>query len=306
MRLLTLLASTLVLTGCATMQRFDQLSKIKYDPTPMADTMQREFDRMPAPKNGKITVAIYNFQDKTGQRKTVPGVASFSTAVTQGADAFLIRALQEVGHGEWFDVVERSNIDDLTKERLIIKQMRDAYEGKDAEKLMPLTFAGIILEGGIVGYDSSLESGGYANNWLGTGKQTQYSKDIVTISLRAVSVNTGKVLASVNVTKIVLSTADSFAVLKMKHDGTAPFELEGGITMNEAPTIAVKTTIEAAVIELIKEGERKSIWDYKTTAQSQIPQSAPLEGTPTIPVGMNKTPKVPADVAVKTGDIKNF
>ena len=137
--------------------------------------MQKEFDAVPPPAGPKLTVAVYKFTDQTGQRKPVPGIASFSTAVTQGADVFLIKALQDVGHSRWFDVVERGNIDALTKERLIIKQMRDAYEGKDAKQLMPMQFAGIIMEGGIIGYDSGLESGGVAYKFLGIGPQTQYS-----------------------------------------------------------------------------------------------------------------------------------
>jgi curli production assembly/transport component CsgG len=199
----------------------------------------------------------------TGQRKGTANFASFSSAVTQGAEPFLIQALQDVSHGEWFEVVERTNVDDLIKERTIIKQMRDAYEGKDAKQLPPMLFAGIILEGGIVGYDSSTVSGGYAYSWLGIGPSTQYSKDIVVVSLRAVSVATGKVLAAVTVTKTIYSTADSVAVLRFFRQGTSAFELETGLTINEPGTLAVKTAIESAVVELIKEGEKKGVWDYK-------------------------------------------
>jgi hypothetical protein len=158
--------------------------------------------------------------------------------------------------------------------------MREAYEGKDAKPLMPLQFAGIIMEGGIIGYDTGTESGGAAYRFLGIGPSTQYSKDTVTISLRAISVNTGKVLAAVTVTKIVYSTADAVAVLKYIDNknilagvfGNADnvnsltasmFEAETGLTINEPGTLAVKATVEAAVVELIKEGERKGVWDFK-------------------------------------------
>jgi curli production assembly/transport component CsgG len=190
---------------------------------------------------------------------------------------FLIKALQDVGHGQWFDVVERINVDALTKERLIIRQMREAYEGANAKPLMPMQFAGIIMEGGIIGYDSGTESGGAAHRFLGIGSQTQYSKDTVTVSLRAISVNTGKVLAAVHVTKIVYSTADSVAVLKFLANGVQAFEAEAGLTINEPGTMAVKATIEAAVVELIKEGERKGIWDYRKpeTAKAPPPVTAP-------------------------------
>lgn len=277
MRRLTILISVLLLAGCAISQKS---GLIDYKPEVAANKLQKEFDTLPPPNGRRVTVAVYTFQDKTGQRKPTPGIASLSTAVTQGGEVFLIKALQDVGQGQWFDVVERTNIDNLVKERTIIKQMRDAYEGPGARPLMPLQFAGIIMEGGIIGYDSGTESGGAAYRFLGIGPSTQYSKDTVTISLRAISVNTGKVLAAVTVTKIVYSTADAVAVLKYIDNSNilsgvfgnaenvnsltaSMFEAETGLTINEPGTLAVKATVEAAVVELIKEGERKGVWDFK-------------------------------------------
>lgn len=258
MRVLILILALLV-GGCAVTQK----AGVDYRPQAAENKMQKEFDVLPAPDGKKVTVAVYSFLDKTGQRRPTPGIASLSTAVTQGAEVFLIKALQDVGKGQWFDVVERVGIDSLTRERTLIRQMREAYEGTAAKPLMPMQFAGLIMEGGIIGYDSGSESGGAAYRFLGIGPQTQYSKDTVTISLRAVSVNTGKVLAAVTVTKIVYSTADSIAVLKFINQGTQAFEAEAGLTINEPGTLAVKATIEAAVVELIKEGEVKGVWGFK-------------------------------------------
>ena len=263
MKKVLLIVLVAMLSGCAMLQKSGQLTGIEHEPKVAENKLQKEFDRVPPPKGAHITVAVYSFQDKTGQRKAVSTYASFSTAVTQGAEPFLIKALQDVGSGTWFDVVERVNVENLIKERTIIKQMRDAYEGTKAQPLQPLQFAGIIMEGGIIGYDSSTESGGLAYRWLGIGPQTQYSKDIVTISLRAVSVSSGKVLATVTVTKTVYSTADSFAMLKFFNDGTQAFEAESGLTINEPGTLAVKATVEAAVVELIKEGQRRGIWEFR-------------------------------------------
>jgi curli production assembly/transport component CsgG len=147
--------------------------------------------------------------------------------------------------------------------------MREAYEGAGAKPLMPMQFAGIIIEGGIVGYDSSTKSGGAGARWLGIGMQTQYSEDVVTVSLRAVSVNTGKVLASVTVQKTILSSSDSATAFKFFDLGTKAFEAETGLTINEPGTYAVKTAIEAAVVELIKEGQKRSMWDFKTQTTQQ-------------------------------------
>jgi hypothetical protein len=156
------------------------------------------------------------------------------------------------------------------------------------------------MEGGIIGYDSGTESGGAAYRFLGIGPSTQYSKDTVTVSLRAVSVNTGKVLAAVHVTKIVYSTADSIAVLKFINNNTQAFEAETGLTINEPGTLAVKATIEAAVVELIKEGERKGVWDYKKVLV-QIPTDAVPVNSANVPVIKNEMPQVsPAVSAVPT------
>ena len=295
-----------LLNGAVPTKVTEQLTgEPKYMPQPAENKLQKEFDSIPPPSGKKISVAVYQFTDKTGQRKSQQNVASFSTAVTQGAEVFLIKSLQDVGQGNWFDVVERTNIDALTKERLIIRQMREAYEGKDAKPLMPMQFAGIIMEGGIIGYDSGTESGGAAWRWLGIGPSTQYSKDTVTVSLRAISVNTGKVLAAVTVTKIVYSTADSVAVLKFMNNGTQAFEAETGLTLNEPGTLAVKATVEAAVVELIKEGERKGVWDYRKSLL-QVPRDAKPVAPVALPVIKNDpvpTPLVPStpETAAKIG-----
>lgn len=262
MRNLLSLLIILLLNGCAVTQndRMGQHPK----PTVTTNMMQKEFDSVSGPEAGKpVTVAVYSFSDKTGQRRPTAGVASLSTAVTQGGETFLIKALQDVGQGRWFKVVERVNLDALTRERQLIRQMREAYDGKDAKPLMPMVFAGIIIEGGIVGYDSSTKSGGAAARFLGIGEQTQYSEDIVTVSLRAISVGTGEVLAAVTVQKTIVSAADSITALRFFDMGTKAFEGEIGLTVNEPGTFAVKSAIEACVLELIKEGAKKNVWTFE-------------------------------------------
>jgi len=277
------LAILSMLSGCAIMQSTGALDQAPEVTTQMK-SVKKEFDTIPGPSAGRpLSVAVYSFQDKTGQRRPQANIASLSTAVTQGGETFLIQALQNVGRGEWFDVVERVGVDNLTKERLIIRQMREAYEGKDAKPLLPMQFAGVIFEGGIVGYDSSTTSGGVGQRIFGIGKQTQWSTDRVTVSLRAVSVNTGKVLASVTVQKTIMSSADSISALKFFDAGTQAFEAEAGLTINEPGTYAVKATVEMAVVELIKEGQRKGVWEFKQEAKQPPamsfvppPQAAPV------------------------------
>ena len=283
-RTLISLAIVALLSGCAMIQ---STGLTEADPTVTTSMrgVKKEFDTIPAPAAGRpVSVAVYSFADKTGQRRPQANVASLSSAVTQGAETFLIQALQGVGKGQWFEVVERVGIDNLTKERLIIRQMREAYEGGNAKPLMPMQFAGIIMEGGIVGYDTSVNSGGAGMRVFGIGKQTQWSQDTVTISLRAISVNTGKVLAVVTVQKTLLSTADGVTALKFFDTGTKAFEAETGLTINEPGTYAVKAAIEMAVVELIKEGQRKAIWDFKSNLPVVIAPPAPVASPAPAPV----------------------
>ena len=295
-----LLAS--ILAGCAVTQNNRMGTAPK--PANMPVMMQKEFDAVKPPANMQpITVALYSFTDKTGQRRPQQNIASLSTAVTQGSETFLIKALSDVGQGRWFKVVERVGIDGLTRERQLIRQMREAYEGANAKPLPPMTFAGLLIEGGIVGYDSSVKSGGMAARWLGIGPQTQYSEDIVTVSLRIISVSTGEVLATVTVQKTIVSAADSIAAMKFFDVGTKSFEFETGMTVNEPGTFAVKSTIEMAVLELIKEGARKGIWSYHIEVK-EAPKPVP------VPVVVKEEPKpavtekAPEPAAEKKEEVK--
>ena len=300
-RVLISLSIVALLNGCAIIQSTG-LTEVDPTLTTQRAGVKKEFDTIPAPAAGRpVSVAVYSFADKTGQRRPQANVASLSSAVTQGAETFLIQALQGVGSGQWFEVVERVGIDNLTKERLIIRQMREAYEGNNAKPLMPMQFAGMIIEGGIVGYDTTVNSGGAGMRIFGIGKQTQWSQDTVTISVRAVSVNTGKVLAVVTVQKTILSTADSATALRFFDAGTQAFEAEAGLTINEPGTYAVKAAIEMAVVELIKEGQRKSIWDFKSNVPVAVapPVAKPVVQPPVISSEIRK-PEEKKDVVVQT------
>ena len=83
---------------------------------------------VPVPER-KPVVAVYpsSFGDDTGQRRSNSQYASFSTAITQSPDAYLIRALQ---HSGVFDVVERTGLEHLTKERQIIRSARETFDEK--------------------------------------------------------------------------------------------------------------------------------------------------------------------------------
>ena len=268
MRAFILVACMLLLSGCGIVSK--ELREAVGLGTQDPEVVQNELKKpreIPSPAAGAVTVAVYQFRDLTGQRRASQTVATLSSAVTQGADAYLIRTLQTVGNGRWFKVVERGGLDNLIKERQLIRQMRELYEGRDARPLPPMVFAGILFEGGIIGYDSNIMSGGLGARTLGIGASTEYRQDEVVVNLRAVSVATGEVLTSVTVSKTVVSWQDKAGVLRFNDLGTQSFEAELGGAVNESMNKAVQLAILGAVTETIIEGEKRGIWQFAQTAQ---------------------------------------
>jgi len=208
----------------------------------------------------KPTIAVYpnSFTDQTGQRRSNSTYASFSTAITQAPNAYLIRALKHAGEGHFFDVVERVGLDNLTKERQLIRSTRKDF--KEDKDLLPLTFAGLLMEGGVIGYESNVKSGGLGARYLGIGMTKEYRQDTVTVSLRTVSVSTGKVLTEVLTTKTILSVAISQDAFRFISSGTELVEIENGMVENESVNIALQSAVETAVLETIKLGVKKNLW----------------------------------------------
>lgn len=252
---LAALLGAVLLAGCVTRP---SPAKSGAQLTP-GTAMTRELARLPAPK-GKIVVAVYGFRDQTGQYKPAPD-SSFSTAVTQGASAILIKALLDSG---WFIPVERENLQNLLTERKIVR----ALEGPDkhAAPLVPpvpqLLPASIIVEGGITAYESNVRSGGIGANYLGVGLSTLYRVDQVTVNLRTVDIRNGKVLASVSTTKAIYSYEVRPTVFKFVNFKDL-VQFEAGMTRNEPAQLCVREAIEAAVIHLVAQGVKEKHWDLK-------------------------------------------
>jgi len=219
------------------------------------------------PAKERPVLAVYNFNDKTGQRKSVDNIASFSTAVTQGGVEMVIDALKTAGNGTWFRVVERNGIDALVRERQIIRSARQDYArstgSEEVEDLQPLLFAGIIIEGGVIGYDTNLLTGGRGARTLGIGLARQYRKDAVTVSMRAVSVLSGEVLLNVQTRKTILSYGSTGDIFRFIEEGTQLVEYEDGVGNNESVTYATRTAIEAAVLEIIYQGHERGFWEIE-------------------------------------------
>jgi len=272
----TVAIAVATLTGCAAVRPI-------YEPgiasqAKVSETINKDFADVSAPQGPPITIAVYGFKDLTGQRKPSNTLSLFSTAVTQGAEAYLIKTLTEVGNRQWFTVVERVGLDNLLKERQMIKQTREIYDGANAKMLPPMTLAGVILEGGIIDYNSNTLTGGTGARYLGIGPYSQYTQDLVVISLRLVSVQTGEVLTTVTVEKNLLSTADGITALRFFNQATRAFELDSSQTFNEPGNYALRSAIETGVKELIAKGERQGLWKYKEKPNELVQKETSREG----------------------------
>ena len=252
-----------LLSSCAVIAKNEDLV-ISQDrkPAQILDLQSEELASLP-PAEFKPVIAVYpnSFSDLTGQRKSNSSFAMFSTAVTQAPEALLIRALKHAANGQFFRVVERVGLDNLTKERQLIRSPRENFE--EDRKLQPLLFAGLIIQGGVLSYDTNIETGGLGARYLGIGNSTQYREDVVTISLRIVSVSTGEVLMETTVSKNILSTSVSQDFFRFIEMGTELVEIEGGVAENEAGSIALQKAIEAGVLNLIKIGINRGYWKYE-------------------------------------------
>lgn len=209
---------------------------------------------------------MYRFPDLTGQYKERELVQSLSRAVTQAGAPLLIKALQDAGEGRWFSVLDRSSLESVVQERQIIERMRQQYRGEknvDPDVLGPLMHAGIIITGGIIGYDSNMHTGGYGARYLGIGAHREWTYDVVSVNLRAVSTETGEVLANVIARKPIASIKDQGDIFRYVELDKL-LEAEAGYSTNEPRQIAVQQSVEKAVMALIAEGAIRDIWSFQS------------------------------------------
>jgi len=268
--LITLLLG-LILTGCQTTKEIE----IYKGKAPFIEGTSTRDRLVAIPKldgQPKITIAVYRFTDQTGQRKPSTKFSQLSTAVTQGGSMFVVKALKSVSDGDWFLVLEREGLDNLIKERQLIRSTRTEYDGEQqvGNILKPLVFAGLLIEGSVIGYDSNIQTGGQGARYLGIGISEQYRVDQVTVSLRLVSVQSGEILLATNVTKTIASHSKGGDVFTFLDMNTKALELESGVAVNEPVTYAIRTAIEFAILELIYDGKEKEYWKFKEEEEKGI------------------------------------
>lgn len=270
MRSLLASVAAVALSGCASLIPHEPYEVLSQAPTVASITStQQELLNLPAPAQ-RLTVAVYNFTDQTGQFRDGQGTQSLSRAVSQGGTSILVKALQDAGNRRWFQVIERERLDNLLRERQIIREMRQRYLGEqevNTEALPSLLFAGVLLEGGVIGYDANTLTGGAGARYLGIGGSTQYRQDTVTVYLRAVSVRTGEILTTVVARKTVASiavNANAFRFVSYRD----LLEAEMGVTTNEPDQVALQQAIERAVHALVIEGAELGFWQFANEAEA--------------------------------------
>jgi curli production assembly/transport component CsgG len=261
-RLVAALAlGVLALAGCANHPPSELSGPAQLTP---ASKSTRDLLHLPEPK-GKIVVGVYGFRDQTGQYKPSPD-SSFSTAVTQGAASMLVKALRD---SSWFIPVERENLQNLLTERKIIRAL-ETPQDKSVVQVPALMPATVIIEGGILAYESNVRTGGAGARYLGIGVSTQYRVDQVTVNLRTVDIRTGQILNSVSTSKTIYSHQLSTGVFQFVSFKKL-LELELGYTRNEPAQLCVKEAIEAGVVHLIVQGLKDRAWALKDESQWNSP-----------------------------------
>lgn len=257
MKLITTLcvAGMLTLSGCAgVVTSYDHLEGAPATLTPRTGTYT-DLVSLPRP-SAPILAAVYDFRDQTGQYRPSPA-STFSTAVTQGGAAMLSSALADSG---WFTPLERVGLQNLLTERRIIRANLERM-GRENE-LSSLNAARVLLEGGIIAYDSNMKTGGVGAEYFGIGGSTQYQVDQVTVNLRAVDIASGEVLGNVTTSKTIYSHEIRAGVYRFVSFRRL-LEAEAGYTHNEPVQMAVMSAVESAVIHMITQGIDKGLWNLQ-------------------------------------------
>lgn len=276
----------LVISGCATFPHPPAKPEGTAQLTPVTQSY-RDLLNLPDPL-GRITVAVYGVRDQTGQFKPAPD-SNFSTAVTQGASAMLVKVLRD---SKWFLPVERESLQNLLTERKLIRALEQPSAPSSPLALKPgpngaapvgsapsptapsvlqqLIPANLIIEGGIVGYESNIRTGGVGAKYFGLGFSSQYRVDQVTINLRVVNVRSGEILASVMTTKTIYSQEvqpSVYRYLSFQH----LLQTEMGFSTNEPTELCIQEALESAVVHLIIQGVQDKLWNLKNPGDINLP-----------------------------------
>lgn len=208
---------------------------------PLTDAAM-ELAQLPKP-SGKMNAGVYGIAETTGQKKDVSGF-SYSSAVPLDLTSFVVDSIERSG---FFVPFERQKLDSLNLERQIMG-------GKS--QLIP---AQVLFEGAVIAYDTNVSTGGFALGWLGIIPKTQHIVDVVTVSLRAINPENGRIVQQMTIEKRVVSTEVRVGVFKFLEDNRL-LESDIGYTRNQVVTRAIQEAFDRAVVDIIVQGLLEGTW----------------------------------------------
>src|SRR3546814_14439715 len=103
-----------LLSGCISLPTIPESSKLAVYPE--STQTQQLLGVLPPPAH-PVAVAVYSFEDLTGQFKPSETGQTLSRAVSQGGGSILVKALQDAGNRSWFTIVERASLNNLLNAR---------------------------------------------------------------------------------------------------------------------------------------------------------------------------------------------
>ncbi len=173
---------------------------------------------------------------------------------------------------QWFVPLEREGLQNLLTERKIVRatQNKPNVPGNNQHQLPSLMAANILIEGGIVAYDSNVRTGGAGAKYFGIGASGEYRVDQVTVNLRAIDIRSGRILNSVTTSKTILSQQVQAGVFRFV-EYKRLLEAEAGFSTNEPVQMCVMSAIESAVIRLIANGVRDNLWQLADARDMENP-----------------------------------
>lgn len=285
MRLFRSVLAGLSIIGLAACSRYDYTGSLGVRPaTGLLTQPAAALAALPPPVR-PLNVAVYDFQDLTGQNKSSlkNGFPEFSRAITQGASVILVDALKTAGSGTRFNVVERGYLDSLLRERKLIQDTYAFLKKSPKSLIDPLVFADYIVTGGVVSYDSPILSAGASVQLGNYGGSLAHSRDLVTINIRLVRVRDGVVLKSINASRPILTTTGTGNATRVL--GRSILDVGASIGIQEATQTAVREAIEVGVYELVRQGDATGIWTLRRPplgphpeATGSLPVKAPTAG----------------------------
>jgi len=186
----------------------------------------------------KPAVAVYNIEDKTGQRKETGG-----SVVTQGASDMLITALQR---SRQFTVLDRTSLGDFMNEQQLQAEDRLAMgEGPD---LGEMTGADYVIEGAITEYQVDKETGGTGISIAGLGGTAEKATASTAIDLRVVDTTTAEVVWARSLKDEIEGERVGVEAFSFMGDNIVEFETGEG--KQEVINLVVRSLLEEAVFEL--------------------------------------------------------